>query len=303
MNKDIENELNDDQDNKNAKTIDSSIAFDRGNLILGIISLLAGALLGHLLPSILKVDGTPQDYAPLWLISAACVLLVFGVGAFVIMSGKYRRDSQSAVEELNKQVRRMRSSNKSIYSLVERTVSRQAALIPRDRIYAEMAQAFDDAESTISVVTLMAADWEKGERTWEPALDGNIQRDEFYHAIKKAIEREDVCYERIWQVPPEHAEKALDVLFTDPMQKEEFDLIQQYKKTNPHLAKFMISSILTTASFILIDGQKLFFNIDVINEETKTMESPYMLFIKDADGEVFDPLKAVVARFKPLATG
>jgi hypothetical protein len=272
------------------KSFESSIAFDRGNLILAIISLLIGGYLGQLIPPLIK-DPTDPTYWPLWLLVATSVLLVTGIGSFIIMASRFKLESKSTI-----------TKTFELFELVEETVSRQAALIPRNIIYKEMATAFNEAKSSISVVTLLTVDWEKKERNWQPALTTTPFRDEFYNAIKLAIEREDIVYERIWQVPSNRASDALDLLFTDSVHKEEFELIKKCSEANPHLAKFMIASTITTASFILIDDKKLFFNIDIYNEESRKMESPYMLFIKDAKGDVFKPLRGVIARFKPLNT-
>lgn len=266
----------------------STIAFDRGNLILAVISLLIGGYLGQLIPPLIQKPNDPS-YWPLWLLVASAVLLIMGIGSFIIMASRFRHESKGTIIK-----------TLELFELVEETVSRQAALIPRNVIYKEMAKAFNEAEATISVVTLLAVNWEKGERNWEPALNNTPYRKEFYDAIKLAITREDIAYERIWQVPSDKGDVALKLLFTDTVHKEEYNLIEKCRKTNPHLAKFMIASTITTASFILIDDKKLFFNIDIYNDESKKMESPYMLFIKDAKGEVFKPLRGVIARFKPL---
>lgn len=281
------------------RVFQNTIAFERGNLVLAVVTLLVGGYLGHLLPPLVKDPLNPTHW-PLWLLVAACVLLVIGIGGFIAVAGRHKAESAAAVDAITDQVEEMEKSNAAIFSLVERTIARQADLIPRDIIYREMAQAFNEADSHISVVTLLAVDWESGERTFAPALTETPFRSEFYDAIKKAIEREDVVYERIWQVPREKAGEALEALFTDTVHKEEFDLIEGYRKTNPHLAKFMLAPILTTASFILIDGKKLFFNFDIYDEETGKLESPYMLFVKDASGSAFEPLKGLIARFKPL---
>lgn len=272
------------------KSYESSIAFERGNLILAIISLLIGGYLGQLIPPLVK-DPLDPSYWPLWLLVASCILLIIGIGSFIIMASRFKHDSKGTI-----------SKTLQLFDLVEETVSRQAALIPRKVIYKEMAKAFNEAESSISVVTVLAVNWEDEKRNWEPAISGTPYRDEFYNAIKNAIAREDIMYERIWQVPSDKGNIALQLLFTDPVHKEEYDLIQECRKTNPHLSKFMIASTITTASFILVDDKKLFFNIDIYNDDSKKMESPYMLFIKDAKGEVFKPLKGVIARFKSLGT-
>ena len=280
------------------QSFSSSIAFDRGNLVLGVISLLVGAILGHLLPPLVKDPINPSHW-PLWLLVVASVILVFGIGAFIIVAARHKTDSNAAIGEIASQVEQMKDANASIVSLVEQTVSRQADLIPRSKIYKEMAEAFNEASSEISVITLLSVDG-SGKRNFSPAITGTPHREEFYDAIKRAIARDDIAYERVWQVRKNMAENALEILFTDPLHKEEYDLIQQCRKANPHLAKFMLAPTLTTASFILIDGKKLFFNFDILNQETRELESPYMLFIKDSSGKVFEPLKGLIARFKPL---
>jgi len=283
------------------KSFRSAIAFDKGNLVLAVITLLVGAILGNLLPALYQ-DPVNPSYWPLWLIAASCVILVAGVGGFIVIVAHQKAESNIATSAVADQVKKMEKTNESIFDLVDQTVSRQAALIPRDEIYKEMAQAFNEATSSISVITLLAVDWEIGKRNWEPALTDTPYRMEYYEAVKKAIIRDGVCYERVWQVPSEKGEVAMEVLFTDPIHKEEYELIKECQKKSPHLAKFMIATTITTVSFILIDGKKLFVNIDLYNEETRQLESPYMLFIKDVTGGVFDPLKGVIARFKPLVT-
>lgn len=283
------------------RIFDNTIAFERGNLVLAVVTLLVGGYLGHLLPPLVDDPLNPAS-RPLWLLTAACLLLVIGIFGFIAVVGRHKAESSVAVEEITRQVSEMEKSNSTIFSLVERTVARQADLIPRDVIYQEMAQAFNDAESQISVVTVLSLDPATGERNFGPALRDTAHRKEFYDAIKRAIEREDVVYERIWQVKREEADQALAKLFTDPLNKDEFDTIESYRRTNPHLAKFMMAPLLTTASFILIDGKKLFFNFDILDEETGQLESPFMLFVKDASGNVFEPLRALIARFEPIKT-
>lgn len=283
------------------REFENTIAFERGNLVLAVVTLLVGGYLGALLPPLIKDPANP-NYWPLWLLVATCVLLVIGIGGFIVVVGRHKAESSATVLALTGQVTEMEKSSKYIFSLVEKVIARQADLIPRDVVYREMAQALDAASSHVSVVTLLAVDWESGKRNFGPALTDTPYRSEFYEAIKRTISREGIVYERIWQVPRDKAALALDALFTDPLHKEEFDLIASLRRTNPHLAKFMLAPILTTASFVLIDGKKLFFNFDIMDEETGRLESPYMLFVKDASGVVFEPLNALVARFQPIRT-
>lgn len=282
-----------------SRAFNSSIAIERGNAVLAVVSLLVGGYLGQLIPPLVDKPGDPQ-YWPLWLLVCACVLLVAGVGAFVVLVRGMTNEASASSQKVTAQATRMERSNSAIISLVEQSVARQAALIPRDYVYKEMARAFDHAQQSISVVTLLAVDWETGERNWLPAKEDTPFRGEFYNAVKRAIANDRVAYERIWQVPAEKRELAFAALFSDPVHREEFELIEAQRNDSPHLAKFMIASTITTASFILIDGKQLFFNIDLYNDETRQLESPYMLFIKDATGDAFKPLNGVIARFKPL---
>lgn len=278
----------------------SSIAFERGNLVLAIISMLIGGYLSLIFPPLVN-DPLNPNYWSLWLLIAACILLMIGIGGFLIVANRHKADSSTAIYTISKQAIEMKQSSKEIFTLIEQTVTRQAALIPRGEVYLEMSQAIDDATSEISVVTLLAVDWTSGRRNFAPALTDTPGRTRFYESIKRAIAREDILYERIWQIPAEKKiEEVKEALFSDPLHKEEYKLVEEHKQKNPHLAKFMLSPTLTTASFILIDKKKLFFNFDIYNEETNELESPYMLFIKEASGEVFSPLKALIARFKPI---
>lgn len=281
------------------KVLLNAIAFDKGNLILGIVSMLVGALLGVALPPLVQ-EPKNISYWPQYILILVSIILVVGVGAFIILGTHQKEVATKALEAVNQQLEKIELSNSTILHLVDQTVARQATLIARSEIYREMAESFNEAKSSISVVTLLAMDWEKGVRNWTPAMTSTPGRDAYYNAVKRAIIRSDVCYERIWQVPQGKGMEGMAGIMSDPLLKEEYELIEQNRKLYPHLAKFMLAPIITTASFILVDGKELFLNIDLINEKTGEMESPYMLFIKDASGEAFEPMKGVIARFKAI---
>lgn len=284
---------------KKSKPVEASFAVDIGNIVVGIIGLLAGVVLGELLPP-LKDDPLNPSFLPNYLIALSVIVLVAGVGAFLALMYNQKRENQTQLSDLTKQTNALGDSSREIHALVERTVARQATLLPRSEVYKDLAEAISEAKVSVRVITYLAVDWDTGVRNWGPNAPETPFREDFYAAVNKAIANDAVEYERVWQIPPDRTcAEAMEQICSDEFQKEEVSLINKYAEIRADKALFKVATQLTTASFILIDGTKLFFNIDLYNHETKKWDSPYMLFIKDATGEAFEPLKGVIARLKP----
>jgi hypothetical protein len=278
-------------------------AADRGTLIGASASALVGAVLGWAVPALFQ-DPTK---IPLWIIVAlsTLVMVTIAIGLRFLAIARRTADSshntiQTSFSAFNNEVDRklevMLASNKNVQRLVEESIGRQAALIPRDLVYKEMATSIRNAQREVAVITYLMVDWETGKRTFAPASVDTPNRGEYYDAVFEVIKNPKVSYIRVWEVPHQRIDEAMQVIESDENQKKECALIREVSAKRPDQANFVITELLTTASFILIDREDLFLNIDFYDPQKNIWHSPYMLYVKDVSGEAFSELQAVIVR-------
>jgi hypothetical protein len=269
------------------------IAFERGQVFLAVSSAVAGGIIGWLVPLLFN-DKTKIE---LWAVLAASLLVVTVSAASLGFHNLLHRTSvdsigivMSAIEtfrsETELKIEYMLAANKKIQLLVEESIGRQAALIPRDLVYREMAISIRNARKEVAIITYLMVDWETGNRTFMPASSDTPFRGEFYEAVYEVIKNPKVGYIRVWEVPHNRRDEAMTVIESDENHRRECALIKE----------LIVADQLTTASFVLIDDKSLFLNIDFFDPSTNVWYSPYMLFIKDASGEAFNELKSIIIR-------
>jgi hypothetical protein len=278
-------------------------AIDRNTVIGASASALIGAVLGWAVSALFQ-DPTKIE---LWIVIALSILVSIAIAIgfrFLSVATKTVESSHQTIEtsfsafnnEIDKKLDTMLNSNKNVQKLVEDCIGRQAALIPRDLVYKEMATSIRNAQREVVVITYLMVDWETGKRTFAPAAVDTPHRGEFYDAVFEVIKNPKVSYIRVWEVPHQRIDEALQVIESDENQKKECALIREVSAKRPDQANFIITHQLTTASFILIDREELFFNIDFYDPQKNIWHSPYMLYVKDVSGEAFSELQAVIVR-------
>jgi hypothetical protein len=181
-------------------------------------------------------------------------------------------------------------------AMLDECLKQRAQIIPRESIYPEMANVIRNAKETVAVVTYFMYDWNSKKRTFLPNDQEISGLEDFYEAIYECINRNDVEYLRVWQVPAKKKSAAYKILCENPLHKKEIELIQAISRHHPDLARFIITDQHTTASYILVDRKNLFFNVDFYNTEEGVWYSPYMIFIKDATENAFASLNSIIVR-------
>jgi len=279
------------------------VAADRGTLISASATALVGAVLGWAVSALFQ-DPTKLG---LWIVTAlsTLVLVTIAIGLrFLAIARASADSSHQTIEtsfsafnsEIDKKLQEMLSSSKNVQRLVEESIGRQAALIPRDLVYKEMATSIRNAQREVAVITYLMVDWETRTRTFAPASVDTPNRGEFYDAVFEAIRNPKVSYIRVWGVPHNRIGEAMQVIESDENQKKECALIREVEKNRPDQARLIIADQVTTASFILIDREDLFLNIDFYDPQKNIWHSPYMLYVKDVSGDAFSELQAVIVR-------
>lgn len=249
---------------------------DSVNIAIATVSVVLGAILGYVVSVLFGPDSKLAVPAALVMAAVTCCL----VASFVVL---WYVPSMAGLAE---QAQR----------LVDDALKYRAELIPREFIYPEMAKCIRNAKSEVAIITFFMYDWEKGSRTFLPPEQKIEGKDEFYEAIYSCIDNPSVEYVRVWQVPREHRENALEAIYSDPYYMKEIDAIKKVAKQSPDLARFVIEVELTTASFIFVDGKHLFFNVDFYDKERELWHSPCMIFVKDATEQAFAGLKGIIVR-------
>lgn len=260
------------------------------NITFGIGTTLIGAILGWVVNEI----SSQINSISLWLL--LLVSLVSIITCFIVWhsSKKYTTTGEEMVKQI-------KDVNERTRNLVESYLLHSARIIPREMIYPEMAKCIREAKEEVAVVTYFMYDWSGRKRTFTPDEEKLMGRDDFYDAITECIERPNVEYVRIWQVPTEKKAEALEVIMeSNPNHKKEIKKIQKISKNKPDQARLVIADQHTTASFILVDKRNLFINIDFYDHKKNVWYSPYMIFIKDTTGKSFQELKSIIVRLSSI---
>lgn len=273
---------------------DTGLAFERGQLVVSVISLILGGVIGWAIPELI---GDPRQL-PFWMLLISSILLFISISFSMGLFSKFRRENSDALGVISKNIGGLEAVSNEVLQLVETSIGQQATLIPRANAYKAMAKSIDDAQKEVAVVTYLMANWEEMKRNFVPAEEGTPFRNEYYEAVGRAIESSDVQYKRIWQVPDAHISAARELIDRDIKTKNECLQIEEIQSERPDKARLVIAGQITFASFVLIDNSSLFFNVDVFHPIKKRWYSPYMLFIKDAKGEAFEALQSVIARLE-----
>lgn len=273
---------------------DTGLAFERGQLVVSVISLVLGGVIGWAIPELIQ---NPTQL-PFWMLLLSSLLLFISVTFSMGLFSRFRRENKDALGAISKNIGGLEAVSNEVLQLVETSIGQQATLIPRANAYKAMAKSIDEAQKEVSVVTYLMADWEKKKRNFVPAEEGTPYRNEYYEAVSRAIQSPDIQYKRIWQVPDPHINEARELIDRDEKTKNECIEIEEVQSERPDKARLVIAGQITFASFVLIDNSRLFFNVDVFHPVKKRWYSPYMLFIKDAKGEAFEALQSVIARLE-----
>lgn len=273
---------------------DTGLAFERGQLVVSVISLILGGVIGWAIPELI---GDPRQF-PFWMLLISSILLFISISFSMGLFSKFRRENSDALGVISKNIGGLEAVSNEVLQLVETSIGQQATLIPRANAYKAMAKSIDDAQKEVAVVTYLMANWEAMKRNFVPAEEGTPFRNEYYEAVGRAIESSDIQYKRIWQVPDAHISDARELIDRDAKTKNECLQIEEIQSERPDKARLVIAGQITFASFVLIDNSSLFFNVDVFHPIKKRWYSPYMLFIKDAKGQAFEALQSVIARLE-----
>ncbi len=262
----------------------NKIQFSRTHIVIAIVSVIFGAILGWGIQNLFLKFSSMS----IWLISASslsfitCVVVLYYVPAL----------SSFSIERYNEMLKLTYDTK----IMLEDALNQRAQIIPREFIYPEMARCLRDAQKEVAVVTLFMYDWDKGERTFLPKDQILTGKEDFYEAIYECIQKPNVEYTRIWQVPTERKNVALETITKDPFHQKEIELIQKISRHKPDQAKLIIADQLTTASFILVDRKNLYINIDFYDKKENIWYSPYMIFIKDTTEKAFVELNSIIVR-------
>lgn len=243
-----------------------------------IISILLGAILGGGITELFS-EWANFDLWLFVLVTVSC-LVTFAIIAYHVPNA----------------VKATRQHAEKTQTMMEELLRQRAQIVPRESIYFVMAKVIREAKETVSVITYFMYDWESKRRTFLPASQEIPGLEDFYKAIYDCIERGTVKYLRVWQVPSGKHHQAYEVLLQNPNHKKEIELIEAASRQHPEKARFIIADQHTTASYILVDGKNLFFNVDFYDEKEGVWYSPYMIFIKDASENAFADLDSVIAR-------
>jgi hypothetical protein len=268
------------------------LSLERSEVFVGIVSLILGAIVGWAVQELFK----DPESLPLWTVLAVAIVAAVMATTGMVFLRWQRQVSAASLAAVRSSIDDMSADHSRIQAMIENSIGRQAELIPRERVYKDMACCIRDAKREVAVVTYLMADWQTGTRTFLPAGVDIPHRGEFYDAVYEAIQNPRTEYVRVWQVPHDRRDQALEVINSDAYNKKECELIGEIQPTRPDQARLVIASSLTTASFILIDRHHLFLNIDFFDPEKNAWHSPYMLFVKDATGDTFADLQSVIVR-------
>ena len=170
---------------------------------------------------------------------------------------------------------------------VNKLVSQQAKLLSREQAYDAMRHSVENARSQVVLLATVFFDWEAQRRTYATATQHSAAREALFKALFKAIEREDVEYIRIFQLPPERHNQFADVLNRDDLYREEVRLISLIQADHPERARLALTEECTNTSLVMIDRKHLFINIDLYDPVAKVFRSPYVIFIHDAEEGAF----------------
>jgi len=243
-------------------------------IAVATVSLILGTLLGTIIQNLLGSSTSTSN----WLV--ACAIICCFISSLLVF--RYVSSMTDLVEKSQ--------------AVVDEALKYRAEIIPRELVYKEMAKCLLKARFEVAIVTFFMYDWESGKRTFLPPEQKISGKEDFYKAVFACIENPKVEYIRVWQVPPERRSQALAAIESDPTYKKEIDLIRKISKQSPDRARFVIEDELTTASFILVDQQHLFFNVDFYDRERKIWHSPYMIFVRDATEQAFAGLNSIIVR-------
>jgi hypothetical protein len=266
--------------------LDASLGISRGEAVIASTSTVGGAIIGWAVSAVFAAPEKIELWAVV-AISTVATLTCLAIGSFLTA---FQKEGRSRLDILT-------NTLNTVQRTVTQSIDRHAVLIPREEIYPEMARCVRDAEHQVVVITYFMYDWENDKRTFEPAVKGGVPGvDEFYDAIYACIERPEIEYLRLWQVPAERISEAREKIMQDPRLKKEIDLIEQIAPDHPECCRVRIIAEATTASLILVDQKTLFFNIDLYDKDRGTWLSPFMLMVRDARGRAFADLRRVVVK-------
>ncbi len=277
----------------------TGLAFERGQIVASSISLILGGVIGWAIPELIA---DPKQL-PFWILLISSILLFISISFSMGLFSQFKRENSDTLGVISKNIGGLEAVSNEVLQLVETSIGQQASLIPRANAYKAMAKSIDEAKNEVAAVTYLMANWEEDKRNFVPAEEGTPHRNEYYEAVSRAIDNPNVQYKRIWQVPDDHISKARELIDRDPKTQNECVQIEAIQSERPDKARLIIAGQITFASFVLIDNSKLFFNVDVYHPIKKRWYSPYMLFIKDAEGEAFEALQSVIARLETSPKG
>jgi len=260
--------------------------FRRSEIVIAAISIVIGGLVGW------GIEELVGDVANslVWLFVLAtlvCLLTCLVVLLYLPASVRLGEGRFKEMAQLTEETK----------ELLDDALRHQVEIISRESIYPVMAECLRHAKHQVAVFTYYMYDWDHDQRIFLPPEQVVTGKEDFYEAIYECIEKPEVQYIRIWQVPANHVDNAIDVIEQgDPFHKKEIDLIREKQVQKPDEAMLVVASQHTTASFILVDKRHLFFNIDFYDEDRGIWLSPYMIFVKNAGESAFAVLNSIIVR-------
>jgi hypothetical protein len=129
------------------------ISVERHDVLVALVAAVCGGLGGWAVPELFAHVSDVK----LWLFFATIVLALTTCLVTLGFFHGFQRVSEQRYDDL------LRVAN-----AIADTATHQAQLIPREKIYPEMADCIRNAQFQVAVITFLMYDWIKGQRTFLP---------------------------------------------------------------------------------------------------------------------------------------
>lgn len=262
------------QDNSSTPTRD---------ILVTSTSVITGAILGWALSAL---GATHFSQETLILILVALVSVPTAIVVIYLSYASFRATRSGYVDTVR--------FFSAVEGRIDGLIAQRATLLNRDEAYEAMTRAVDGAKSQVVLLATLFFDWEGHKRTYTTAVTHSQARERLFRALFDAIEREDLEYLRIFQLPPERHSQLTDVLKHDDLYRKEVDLILKIQPDHPERARLVLTEEATNASLVIIDRRQLFINIDIFDPIQRTFKSPYVIFVQDAGEDAFIELTNLI---------
>jgi hypothetical protein len=262
---------------------------------VGVISLLCGAIIGIATNELPEIYGSSVQtilYILIAICALASTLIVTSANKYLLAVLNRHVDQVSEIHA--------RSAEKvnSINAGILKSVRQKAMLVDYDIAYRLLARRILRAREDVCLVTRLTYDFDASTRNFDTGRAASPERKRVFEALATAIRNDSIEYTRIFQVEPRRRGQFSEAVRSDHLYAEEIDLIFEQRRNNRFKSAVYLTDVYTSATFVIVDGTALFFNIEMIDPETNISKTPFILYVEDLDSEYMRGLVDIVRNIR-----